>query len=70
MDYLKPDRFKDYFLTMAHAEANQLLSNANHLSHLYLKDGFNRLQFQDNVKAFVNAQINVIRSDSTDAPCQ
>lgn len=70
MDYWKPDRFKDYFLTMAHAEANQLLSNANHLSHIYLKDGFNRLQFQDNVKAFVKAQLNVIRSDSTDDQCQ
>jgi hypothetical protein len=70
MDYWKPDRFKDYFLTMAHAEANQLLDNANHLSHLYLKDGFNRLQFQDDVKAFVNAQIQVIRSNSTDDQCQ
>ncbi|MDJ0091642.1 DUF4225 domain-containing protein [Pantoea allii] len=70
MDYWKPDRFKDYFLTMAHAEANQLLSNANHLSHIYLKDGFNRLRFQDNVKAFVNAQLNVIRSGSTDDQCQ
>lgn len=70
MDYWKPDRFKDYFLTMAHAEANQLLSNANHLSHIYLKDGFNRLQFQDNVKTFVNAQLNVIRSGSTDDQCQ
>ncbi|MBN9928892.1 DUF4225 domain-containing protein [Pantoea agglomerans] len=70
MDYWKPDRFKDYFLTIAHAEANQVLSNANHLSHLYLKDGFNRLQFQDNVKAFVNSQLNVIRSDSTDDQCQ
>lgn len=70
MDYWKPERFKDYFLTMAHAEAHQLLSNANHLSHIYLKDGFNRLQFQDNVKDFVNAQLNVIRSDSTDDQCQ
>lgn len=70
MDYWKPNRFKDYFLTMAHADANQLLSNANHLSHLYLKDGSTRLQFQDNVKAFVNAQLNVIRSDSTDDQCQ
>ncbi|RRZ86998.1 DUF4225 domain-containing protein [Erwinia sp. 198] len=70
MDYWKPNRFKDYFLTMAHAEANQLLSNANHFSHLYLKDGFNRLRFQDDVKAFVNAQLNLVRSDSTDAQCQ
>lgn len=48
---MKPVRFKDYFLTMPHAEENQRLSNATDLPHLYLKDGFNRLQSQDNVEA-------------------
>ncbi|WP_147198908.1 DUF4225 domain-containing protein [Pantoea sp. CCBC3-3-1] len=70
MDYWKPNRFADYFLTMANAEANQLLAHANHLSLIYLKDGLNRLQFQDDVKAFVNAQLNIIRSGSSDEQCQ
>ncbi len=70
MDYWKPDRFKDYFLTMAHAQANQLLSTTNHLSLIHLSDGYNRIQFQDEVKIFVNAQMDTIRSGATDEECQ
>lgn len=39
------------------------------LSYL-MKTGFNRLQFQDEVKAFINAQLDVSRSDSSNDQCQ
>jgi len=70
MDYWKPHRFADYFLTMAIAEANHLLSNAIQLSFIHLKNGFTRLQFQDDVKSFINAQLNIIRAGAPDDECQ
>jgi hypothetical protein len=70
MDYWKPNRFKDYFLTMAHAEANQLLNTANHLSMIHLLNGYNRTQFQEEMKVFVNAQIETIKSGCSDDECQ
>lgn len=70
MDYWKPNRFKDYFLTMANAEANQLISTSNHLSLIHLSDGYNRIQFQDEIKIFINAQIDLIRHGSSDDECQ
>lgn len=70
MDYWKPHRFADYFLTMANAEANHLLSNAIQLSFIHLKNGFTRLHFQDDVKSFINAQLNIIQSGAPDDECQ
>lgn len=70
MDYWKPDRFKDYFLTMAHAEANQLLRSSNYLFLIHLSDGYNRIQFQDEMKIFVNAQMDTIRTGASGDECQ
>lgn len=70
MDYWKKDRFTDYFLTMANAEANELISVAKTISLIHLNDGFVRMEFQDNVQAFINAQMGVIRSGDNDKVCQ
>jgi len=70
MDYWKPNRFSDYFLTMANAEANELISFANHLSFIHIKNGLNRIQFQDEIKLFVDTQIEIIRKGSSDDECQ
>lgn len=70
MDYWKPHRFADYFLTMANAEANHLLGNAIQLSFIHLKNGFTRLQFQDDVRSFINVQLNIIRSGAPEHECQ
>lgn len=70
MDYWEPGRFKDYFLTMANTEANQLLIKSSHLSLIHLYDGYNRVQFQDEVKIFINAQMDSIRSGASDDECQ
>jgi hypothetical protein len=64
------NRFSDYFLTMAHLEANQLASVANTLSLIHIKDGYVRLKFQDDVQAFINAQLNVIKNGRNDDECQ
>ncbi|MFE0585095.1 hypothetical protein [Pantoea vagans] len=70
MEYWKLDRFKYYFLTMDNTESNQLLISSNHLSLIYLSDGYNRIQFQDEMKIFVNAQMDTIRTGASDDECQ
>ncbi|AUX71777.1 DUF4225 domain-containing protein [Erwinia pyrifoliae] len=65
-NYLDKNRFKNYFLVMANAEANQLVSIANILSLLHLKDGMVRMKFQDEVRDFANLQLNTISSTTSD----
>lgn len=69
-NYLDKNRFKNYFLVMANAEANQLVSIANSLSLLHLKDGAVRMKFQDEIRHFANLQLNTISSATSDQQCQ
>ncbi|QKJ86541.1 DUF4225 domain-containing protein [Paramixta manurensis] len=69
-NYWNEKRFSSYYLTMANLEANQLTGVANTISLIHLKDGFVRIQFQDNIKSFINAQINAIRYAKSEKECQ
>lgn len=53
-NYLDQNRFKNYFLSIANAEAKELLSIAYTLSFLHLKDGMVRMKFQNEVRDFAN----------------
>lgn len=64
------NRFSNYFLTMANLEANQLYSISTTLSLIHLKDGMVRMKFQDDIQAFINANLQVIRSSKSDDECQ
>lgn len=64
------NRFSGYFLTMANAEANGLMNTAIAVSAFHLHDPLTRVRFQDDVKRFVRAQINIIRNSSNDKQCQ
>lgn len=69
-NYWNKNRFSDYFLTMGNLQANQLVSLANNLSLIHLKDGMLRMRFHDEVRDFVNLQLNTIRSATSDEQCQ
>lgn len=70
-NYADRNRARNYFLTMANIEASALNSTANFISHIHLKDGFTRLNFQDDVTRFINAQLSIIRNEnSSEAECQ
>lgn len=64
------DRFKNYFLTMAHAEANGLFNTAVSVSAFHLHDPLARVRFQDDVKRFIQAQFVTIRKSKEDSQCQ
>lgn len=64
------DRFKNYFLTMAHAEANGLLNTAVSVSAFHLHDPLTRVRFQDDVKRFIQSQFAIIRKSTEDSQCQ
>lgn len=64
------DRFKNYFLTMAHAEANGLLNTAVSVSAFHLHDPLTRVRFQDDVKRFIQSQFATIRKSTEDSQCQ
>lgn len=69
-NYLDQNRFKNYFLSIANAEAKELLSIAYTLSLLHLKDGMVRMKFQNEVRDFANLQLNTISSTTSDDQCQ
>ncbi len=68
-NYANPKRFSDYYLTMANLAASELSSTANMLSFLHLRDGFLRMQFQDDIQSFIDAQLSKIRSGTSDQSC-
>ena len=55
---------------MGNLEANQLVNVANNLSHIHLNDVVVRRKFYDEVRAFVNLQLNMIRSSTNDEQCK
>jgi len=55
---------------MGNIEANQLVKVANNLSHIHLNDVVVRRKFYDEVRAFVNLQLNMIRSSTNDEQCK
>lgn len=68
-NYWNKNKTTTYFLQIANIEAHHLLSVANSVSLLHIDDGLVRMQFQDEVKGFINAQISVIRSGNCDDDC-
>ncbi len=69
-NYWDKDRFSRYFLTLANLEAQQLYSKATEAAFIHLKDGFTQVAFQDEVKRFIDAQLDAIRSASSEIECQ
>jgi hypothetical protein len=69
-NYANPNRFSDYYLTMANLQANQLHNIANTLSLLHLQDAMLRMNFMDEIQSFISLQLNAIRTASTDNECQ
>jgi hypothetical protein len=68
--WLNKNRFSDYFFTMANLEARQLHNLAQSVSAFHLKDGLVRIQFQKEIRSFINAQLSTIRAATTDTECQ
>ncbi|RAR74677.1 uncharacterized protein DUF4225 [Pantoea ananatis] len=69
-NYLDKNRLLNYFLVMANAEANQLISQASFISAMHLKDGLARLQFQNEIKKFIDNQVYTIRNSKSENECQ
>jgi hypothetical protein len=69
-NYWDKNRFSSYFLTMANLEAQMLYSKATEVSFVHLKSGFTQMAFQDDVKRFIDVQLNTIRSASSETECQ
>jgi hypothetical protein len=68
--WLNKNRFSDYFFTMANLEARQLHNLAQSVSAFHLKDGLVRIQFQKEIRSFIDAQLSTIRAATTDTECQ
>ncbi|MEW5290935.1 DUF4225 domain-containing protein [Erwinia papayae] len=69
-NYLDRNKDRNYFLTMANLEASALASTANFVSNIHLKDGLIRMNFQDEITGFINAQISTIQNSTSDDECQ
>lgn len=64
------DRSRYYYLSLANAEANALFNTATHVSAAHLHDSLIRTRFQNDVKGFIQSQLNFIRSSNDDKQCQ
>ncbi|MGK3112528.1 DUF4225 domain-containing protein [Candidatus Pantoea formicae] len=69
-NYWDNKKLSSYFLTMANLEAQQLYNKANEVSLIHLKNGFTQMNFMDDVKRFIEHQLNTIRSANSEAVCQ
>lgn len=63
-------RFRNYFVTMARAEVNGLMSTALSVSSSHLKDALTRVRFQDDVRRFAYQQVDTIRRSTDEKQCQ
>lgn len=55
--------------TMINLEARKLVNTANTVAAMHLQDGFIRIQFVDEVRAFIMAQFEAARRAKTDDDC-
>ena len=53
--------------TMINLEARKLVNTANTVAAMHLQDGFIRIQFVDEIRAFIMAQFEAARRAKTDA---
>lgn len=55
--------------TMINLEARKLVNTANTVAGMHLQDGYCRLQFVDEIRAFIMAQFEAARRAKTDDDC-
>ena len=55
--------------TMINLEARKLVNTANTVVAMHLQDGFIRIQFVDEIRAFIMAQFEAARRAKTDDDC-
>ena len=55
--------------TMINLEARKLVNTANTVAAMHLQDGFIRIQFVDEIRAFIMAQFEAARLAKTDDDC-
>lgn len=67
--YLNQYRFTSYYLAMAQNDANSLWNIATQVAGVHLKDGLTRIRFLDEIKAFINEQLNGIKQTKDDNVC-
>jgi hypothetical protein len=66
MDNYWNNKLSDYFLTMANLEARQLYNKANEVSLIHLKNGFTQMNFLDDVKRFIDHQLQTMQSTKSE----
>lgn len=65
-NYWQQNRLSSYYRAMANAEAKELSRVANSASLMHLKDGFVRMQFQDEISLFIREQLNKLSYAKTE----
>ena len=55
--------------TMINLEARKLVNTANTVAAMHVQDGFIRIQFVDEIRAFIMAQFEAARRAKTDDDC-
>lgn len=56
--------------TMINLDARKLVNTANTVAAMHLQDGFIRIQFVDEIRAFIMAQFEAARRAKTDDDCR
>ena len=69
-NYWNNNKLSGYFITMANLEANQLYNKASEVSLIHLRNGFTRMSFMDDMRGFIDHQLQTIRSANSEADCQ
>ncbi|AIR00129.1 hypothetical protein LG71_09570 [Pluralibacter gergoviae] len=69
-NYLAKHRHQHYYNAIAQAEANTLTRKANFIAHSHLNHPLVRLDFNNEIQAFIKAQFDVISRTSDDNICQ
>lgn len=68
--FLPQTRFHNYFAAMANIEASSLYSVAAQVSGFHLQDGLTRIRFMEEIKSFISAQMQIIRSAKSEDECK
>jgi Protein of unknown function (DUF4225) len=63
-------RFTEYYQAIAHSDGNKLLKVARDVSRLVLRDALVRAKFENEIKDFILAQMQIIKSAKTEADCK
>jgi hypothetical protein len=60
----------EYYQAIALAESQNLLRTARSISRLVLRDGLVRARFENEIKDFISAQMQIIKSAKTQTDCK